>query len=278
MHFLNISDTMLLSRGIVFVTRAFTVFLLSALLANTPLLSGVEAESITVAAAADVAACLDEVNAAFRVLHPTVTITPVLGSSGTLCAQIANGAPYEVFLSADVKYPTALIEKNLADRASLTAYGIGRLVLWTTVPGLDVARGFVLLDDPLIAHVAIADPSHAPYGAAAQASLEHAGRWQNVQPRMVLGENVAQAVQFVQSGNAQVGIVAMSQVLAPKLRGVGTWWEVPMDTYPELRQAAVLTVRGAANPTARAYLAFLSTPEARAIFDRFGFRLPDVQP
>lgn len=284
MHFLNVSKHMTYSFGVVsanrpwFLRKSPAIFLLSVLLASSVPIWGAESESLTIAAAADVAACLDEVNAAFLVVHPTVRIAAVLGSSGTICAQIANGAPYEVFLSADVAYPTSLIDTGCAERDSLTPYGIGRLVWWTTMPGLDVTRGFALCDDPLVTHVVIANPSHAPYGAAAQAALEHAGRWQSVQSRLVFGDNVAQAVQFVQSGNAQVGIVAMSQVVAPRLQGVGWWWEIPADTYPVLQQAAVLTKKGAAKPIARAYITFLSSPEARVIFNRFGFRLPDVQP
>ena len=242
--------------------------------------SAVAAEtSVSIAAAADLVACLDALDAVFKVEHPQVALQRTVGSSGNFRAQIAAGAPFDVFMSADVAYPQALIAAGLAQAESLTPYGTGRIVLWTTTPGLDAKRGYALLAEPAVRKLAIANPAHAPYGRAAQAALERAGLWAGLQAglqaKLVYGDNIAQAAQFVQSGNAQVGIVALSLVLAPNAGG--SWWEIPTEDYPPLLQAAVLTNKGVGNASARAYLAFLATPAARKVFARYGFIVPHDQ-
>lgn len=232
------------------------------------------AEELSVAAAADLTYCLEDLNAAFQKAHPDATVKVSSGSSGNFFAQIKNGAPFDVFLSADMNYPRELITAGLAQEGDVVQYAVGRIVLWTTNEKVEVSKGLaVLRDGSVVKKIAIANPAHAPYGRAAKAALEHEGLWPAVEGRLVLGENVAQAAQFVQTGNADAGIVALSLVMSPKLAKVGRSFEIPVETYPPLEQGAVITKVGAGKPLAKAYLDFLRSADARKIFDRYGFRL-----
>lgn len=230
------------------------------------------AESLSVAAASDLVYCLEELNAAFRRTHPGIDLKVSTGSSGNFFAQIKNGAPLDVFLSADVKYPEELIKAGLADEKSLTIYGIGRIVVWTVKDTIDVSAGLAALDAAAVKKIAIANPDHAPYGRAAKAALEQAKLWDSLKDRMVFGENIAQTAQFVETGNADAGIVALSLVMSPLLSKVGRWALVPVELYPKLEQAAVVTRHGTGNPLASDYVEFLRSREAREVFDRYGFR------
>ena len=233
------------------------------------------ADSVSIAAAADLVFCLDELDATFKQAHPGADLQVSSGSSGNFTAQIKNGAPFDVFLSADMSYPRDLVKAGLADEKSLTQYAVGRLVFWTSKPGsVDVTRGLAILAQPEpVKKLAVANPDHAPYGRAAREALQHEKLWDAVQPRVVLGENIAQTAQFVETGNADAGLVALSLVLSPRLAKVGKWQEIPVDFYGKLEQGAVLTASGTKNPLARAYLEFLRSPAARQIFDRYGFRM-----
>jgi molybdate transport system substrate-binding protein len=248
--------------------------LVLALLAGFPVRAQESRQPLTVAAAADLVYCLKDLDAAFAKSHPEVDVKVSTGSSGNFCAQIQNGAPFDVFLSADVSFPQTLAKAGLADADSLTIYAIGRIVLWTTKAEVDVSKGLAIVSAGAVKKFAIANPEHAPYGRAAKAALDHEGLWTAAQPKLVLGENIAQTAQFVQTGAADAGVVALSLVLSPALEKAGHWAEIPTDFYPKLEQAAILTARGAKNPAARAYLDYLRSKEARAIFDRYGFRLP----
>ena len=242
------------------------------LVAATALHAG---QTVTIAAASDLVYCLEELNAAFQKAHPEVELKTSTGASGNFIAQIKTGAPFDVFLSADVNYPRELIKAGLAEEKSLQLYAIGHLVVWTTTEGVDVSKGISSLTQPSIRKAAIANPEHAPYGRAAKAAIEHAQLWDSLKEKIVYGENIAQTAQFVETGNAEAGIVALSLVLSPKLAKKGQWVEVPESDYPRLEQAAVLTKQGASNPTATVYLDFLKSAEARQVFDRYGFRLPE---
>lgn len=233
---------------------------------------------VAIAAASDLVFCLEALHAEFRREYPDTRLQVSTGSSGNFFAQIRQGAPYDVFLSADLRYPRELIAAGAAESSSLTLYAIGRLVLWTTQPGLDAVELATVVRDARVRRFAIANPTHAPYGRAACEALERAGAWREAQPKLVFGDNIAQTAQFVQKGGAEAGLVALSLVLAPNLQGVGRWVEVPEDWHSPLEQGAVLTIRGAGNPAARAYLEFLRSPAARQIFHRYGFRLPAAVP
>ncbi|HEY6676062.1 MAG TPA: molybdate ABC transporter substrate-binding protein [Terrimicrobium sp.] len=154
-------------------------------------------------------------------------------------------------------------------------YAIGHLVVWTASDAVDISSGIQSLAAPRIRKVAIANPEHAPYGRAAKAALAYFDAWDTVQGKLVFGENIAQAAHFVETGNADAGSVALSIVLAPSLSSKGRWIEVPNHAYSPLEQGAVVTRNGAANPAAQVYIEFLRSADARTIFDRFGFRLPE---
>lgn len=236
----------------------------------------IRAETLMVAAAADLTYCLPELDKAFQAQHAGVEIQLSTGSSGNFFAQIQNGAPFDVFLSADLHYPDELIKAGDAVRASLLVYGSGRLVLWTNKPqSVDVTRGLdALRDTRAVQKVAIANPEHAPYGRAARAALQKAGLWDEIQSRLVVGENIAQALQYVETQNADAGLVALALVRSPRLSGTGKYAEVDDRLYPPLNQAAVITRHGADKAAAKAYLEFLGSGTARAIFDKYGFKLP----
>ncbi|HYR90573.1 MAG TPA: molybdate ABC transporter substrate-binding protein [Terriglobia bacterium] len=235
------------------------------LLAAFPL----HAEEFGVAAASDLNFAIKEIIQEFE--HNTghkVRLT--LGSSGNFYAQIKNGAPFDVFLSADLNYPQQLERSGQAVAGSTFVYGIGRIALWVPPRSkidLEKVRMQVLLD-PSVKKIAIANPEHAPYGRAAIAAMEEAGVYSRVKEKLVLGENISQAAQFVQSGAAEIGVIALSIVLSEPMRS-GKHWIVPTDTYPKLEQGAVLVKR--AGPGARAFHEWLRGPQARKVFEKYGF-------
>ena len=231
---------------------------------------------LLIAAAADLKFALDDMLTEFRKAHPEHDTKPTYGSSGTLFAQIDNGAPFDIFFSADVKFPRQLIERGKAEKDSLFSYAIGHLVVWVPKESkLDVAQlGIKTLLDPGVRKVAIANPDVAPYGAAAIAALKKLGVHETVSTKLVLGENVAQAAQFVQSGAADAGVISLSLALAPKMKEVGRFWDVPVIAFPKLEQAGVIRT-GAANRVGAAQLReFLRAPAGRGILRRYGFALP----
>jgi molybdate transport system substrate-binding protein len=232
----------------------------------------IHAQEVTVAAAADLTYCVPVIDAAFENANPGAVVKVSFGSSGNFFQEIRNGAPFDVFLSADMQYPATLAKDGLAEAP--VKYAEGRLVLWTMKSGVDVSRGLVALRDPAVKHVAVANPDHAPYGRAAKAALIHEHLQEELTPKFVYGENIAQTAQYVQTGNADAGLVAMSLVAAPQFAHAGHFYEIPAEEYPALDQAAAVTKAGAGNALAKAYVAFLQTDEARKILERFGFRLP----
>jgi molybdate transport system substrate-binding protein len=201
------------------------------------------------------------------------------GSSGNLFTQIENGAPFDVFFSADMDYPKKLIDSGFADGPSLYRYAVGRLVLWVPASSsLDLQhRGMNVLLDPSVKKIAIANPQHAPYGRAAVAALRHFELYEKVADRLVLGENVSQAAQFVESGNAQVGIVALSHALTPAMQDKGRYWEIPADAYPALNQGVVVVSHSPNKKEAAAFLDYLKTAEAAAIMQHYGFSLSEAK-
>ena len=222
-----------------------------------------EGRKLTVAAAADLNFAMEEVARQVHAAHPEVELQVAYGSSGNFFAQIQSGAPFDVFLSADVEYARRL------GRPVFT-YAVGRLVVWVPADSrLDPATA---LRDPSLKHIAIANPQHAPYGRAAEAALRKMGVWDTVQPRLVLGENIAQTLQFVQSGTAEAGVVALSLALAPAMRGQGRYWEIPLEYYPRMEQGGTILKDSAA---ARAFRAFLLSDGGRRILKQYGFFLPN---
>lgn len=234
----------------------------------------VASAEVYVAAASDLVYCMQELNAEFQKTNSGINVVVSVGSSGTFFAQIRNGAPFDLFLSADMEFPRRLIEEGVAEKGSLTPYAIGRIVLWATRADIDLRDGIGVLTDKAISRIAIANPEHAPYGRAAREAIQKAGIWNTVQSKLVFGENISQARQFVQSGNADIGIIALSLAMAPVVQGSGKYALIPEDAHPRLEQGAVLTERGVKNSGARAYMEFLRSRQARSIFEKYGFILP----
>jgi molybdate transport system substrate-binding protein len=232
------------------------------------------AEPLMVAAASDLAYSIGELAGAFRQQVPGADVKTSLGSSGNFFAQIKNGAPFHVFLSADMLYPKRLAAEGAADGATLATYAIGRLAVWSLDPRFDLKQGLSVFRDARLSRVAIANPHVAPYGMAARAALQHHGVWDAVSGKLVLGENVAQTAQFIQTGNAQVGVVSYATVLAPRLKGVGSYYLVPEAGLAPIEQGAIITARGKSHPHAARFMQFLQSAAARAILQRHGFTLP----
>jgi molybdate transport system substrate-binding protein len=199
-----------------------------------------------------------------------VKVNVTTGASGTLTAQILKGAPFDLLMAADLEYPRQLVKGGYAG-SEVIVYGRGRLVLWSMKPGIDVSRGLSVLGDAPVARIAIANPAHAPYGRAAKAALVKADVWQEIERKIVLGENVAQTAQFIETRHVDAGLVALSVIRGA--RRDGSYFELPLDSYPRMDQGAVLTKRGAQNDEARAFLAFLQTQQARATLKEHGFEI-----
>ena len=229
-------------------------------------------EKITIAAAADLKFALDEVVVLFNKSHPAGQIETVYGSSGKFQTQIQQGAPYDMYFSADIAYPRALKEAGFAS-SDAQPYAVGRIVLWSASRD----AGKLKLGDLAgadIHKIAIANPKHAPYGKRAEEALKAAGVWEKVETKLVYGENVAQTAQFVQTGNAQAGIIALALAISPELAKQGGYALIPDTLHQPLEQGFVITKRAAANPLARAFAQFMSSREARAVMVRYGFVLP----
>jgi molybdate transport system substrate-binding protein len=238
------------------------------MLATAPL----RAEQIHVAAAADLRFALDEIVALYTKAHPGERIEVSYGSSGKFYTQILNGAPYDLFFSADIELPEKLVEAGLAGPA-VRPYALGRLVLWR--PGRD-APAITLADlaRPEFRRIAIANPKHAPYGMRAVEALKTAQVWDAVERRLVYGENIAQAAQFVQTGNADAGIIALSLALAPAFASSGSYTTIPAGLHQPLRQGFVLLKRGEGKALAQAFGDFFALPAVRDIMSRYGFSTP----
>jgi len=230
---------------------------------------------LVVAAAADLSSALKELGDGYE-KKTGIKIKLSFGASGALTQQIQNGAPFDVFFSADMDYPRQLIAAGDADGASLYEYAVGRLVLWVpSDSALDLEhQGMRVLLDSSVKKISIANPQHAPYGRAAVAALKHAELYEQVADRLVLGENVSQAAQFVESGGAQAGFVALAHAVAPAMQGKGKYWEVPTDFYPPLAQGAVVLSHSHHQKEAAAFLAYIKTKEASDLLRKYGFTLP----
>ena len=237
------------------------------------LISAGTAQKLSVAAAADLGSVLPEIAAQYKKQGgPEIKFS--FGSSGNLTTQIQNGAPFDVFFSADEDYPRRLVEQGLAENDSFYRYAVGRLVVWGpkgSLPKFE-QRGLAALADAGCTKIAIANPKFAPYGRAAEAALRHAGIYDAIGARLVVGENVSQAAQFLESGNARCGLIPLSHAL--RMKSPGEYWALPLDAYPTLNQAAVVLTHSRQKGPARTFLEFLRTPEATSLLRRHGFSLP----
>ena len=227
------------------------------------------AGEVLVAVAANFAAPIARIGEAFKAGTGHV-LKISTASTGKFYSQIVGGAPFEVFLAADDETPKRLLAENHAVAGTRFTYAIGKLVLWSARPGLVDDQGAVLASDRF-RYLAVANPKTAPYGAAAHQVLKARGLAEALAPRLVTGESIAQAYQFVATGNAEIGFVALSQVALPGKSATGSMWRVPQDLYTEIRQDAVLLKPGASNPAALALLEFLKGETARQIIRNHGY-------
>jgi len=235
----------------------------------------VNSKELFVAAAADLSSALQEISDRYE-NKTGVKVKLSFGASGALTQQIQNGAPFDVFFSADMDYPRQLIAAGEADGASLYQYAVGKLVLWVPADSpLDVEhKGMSVLLDPFVKKIAIANPQHAPYGRAAVAALRHAGMYDQIQDRLVLGENISQAAQFAESGNAQAGFVALAHAIAPAMQGKGKYWVVPADYYPALAQGVVGVTHSQHKKEASEFLVYIKTKDVTELLKKYGFEVP----
>jgi molybdate transport system substrate-binding protein len=257
--------------------HALTSLLLGAALTlGAALRAQAPAAPLAVAAAGDLRGVLEELKAGFEAGHPGARLELSFGASGSLTAQIQQGAPFDLFLSADEGFPAQLQKAGLTDPQGPFRYTTGSLVLWVRKDlGLDPVRsGWKVLTDPSVRKVSMANPQTAPYGRAAEAALRQVGSYPAVQPKLVFADNIAQAAQFLQAGAAEAGLISQAQANNPVLRDAGLAWTVPADTYPPLRQAGVILKRCAAPELARAFQAYLVGPEGQALFARHGYSRP----
>ena len=252
------------------ILSKYIAFLLAALLAGPY----ARAQAVKVAAAADLKFAMTELAAQFE-KQSGAKLDVTYGSSGNFLSQIQNGAPFDLFFSADSEYPKKLEAAGLTEPGILREYAVGHIVIWTpTDSEINAAKdGWKSLLHPRVKKIAIANPEHAPYGRAAVAAIKKAGIYEQVKDKLVYGENISQAAEFVQSRNAQAGIVALSLALSPAMKN-GNRWEIPADSYPAIKQAAVILKASKNKDGARSFLDFVSGPQGREILQRFGFTVP----
>jgi molybdate transport system substrate-binding protein len=232
-------------------------------------------QRIKVSAASDLTFVFKHVVARFeKQTGNSVKLT--YGSSGNFFSQIQNGAPFDLFFSADVSFPQKLEAAGLTEPGSIYEYARGEIIIWASnASRLDLTKGLAVLLDPTIRKIAIANPLHAPYGAAAVAAMKHAGVYDQVKDKFVRGENISQAAQFVHSGNAEVGIVALSLALSPAMKSDGRYVVIPPQDYPPLIQAAVILKSSREKELANQFLRFLKEPETAMLMKEYGFSIPN---
>lgn len=261
------------------VTRSQALLTLLVLVL-APFVCDIAAQSppLTVAAAADLGPALRELAAAYEKRTGT-HVSLVFGSSGNFATQIEHGAPYDIFFSADTDYPRQLESKGLVVPSSLYRYAIGKLVIITpnNSPLELKGHGMDALIDPSVQKIAIANPQHAPYGRAAVAAMKRADVYSRVAGKVVLGENVSQAAQFVLSGNAQIGLVPLSLAIAPGMADESKYWQLPDGSYPPIEQAVVILKRTKELPSAEKFLQFVKSPDAAVVLRRYGFQPPEAK-
>lgn len=231
----------------------------------------VQAQEVRVAVAANFRDAFNDIARAFGKANPGVRVTPSFGASGAFTQQIVNGAPFDLFLAADMSFPRALEAQNLAEPGTLRVYARGKLVLF--VPGGPAPRGLEALRDPKFRRVVIANPETAPYGRAAVQALQASGLYDLIRPRLVFAQDIAQAAQLTLTA-ADAGFIAYSAVFTPAFKDKGGFFIVPQRLYDPLDQG-MLVVRGRKRPEVQAFYDFLRSPEALRVIRAYGYQVPD---
>lgn len=245
----------------------------SLLIAATVFAAGAaQAEKLTIAAAADLKFAMDEIVAHFKAENPKDQIEVIYGSSGKFHTQVQQGAPYDLYFSADIAFAENLFKAGHA-ASPVIPYAVGRIVLWSS--NRDASKLTLdSLTDPKIARIAIANPKHAPYGKRAEEAMRAMKVWDKVEHKLVYGENIAHTAQFVQSGNAQVGIIALALALNPALANKGGFYLIPDNLHAPLEQGFIITKRAAGNATAKRFADYMNSKATRATMTKYGFVLP----
>jgi molybdate transport system substrate-binding protein len=230
--------------------------------------------NLRIAAAADLKFAMTDMVAQFQ-KQTGIKVDITYGSSGNFFSQLQNGAPFDLFFSADIEYPRKLETAGLGEPGTLYTYAVGRIVIWMPADSkIDVARQqWNALLDPRVHKIAIANPEHAPYGRAAVAALQKASFYDQVAPKLVYGENISQAAQFAQSGNAQAGIIALSLAVSPAMAD-GKRWEIPEQLHPPIEQGVILLKNALNKSQAREFLNFVKSDTFRATLEKYGFAFP----
>ena len=232
--------------------------------------------TLTLAVASSVQFAMEDLIKAYHAAHPEVIVKATYGSSGNFFAQIQNQAPFDLFFAADMDYPEKLAKAGLALDGEVSRYAVGGLVLWVpNVSSFDVEKlGIQALADPAVKKIAIANPKLAPYGSAAVAAMKALKFFEPSEPKLVLGENITQTAQFVESGAADIGFLALSHAVSDKMKGKGRYWEVPADVFPAIEQGLVIVKSTPNAAAARAFREFILSDAAAKVLQRHGFKLP----
>lgn len=237
--------------------------------------SHAQAEDLAVAAASDLNFAIKELIGEYE-KQSGQHVKLSLGSSGNFYAQLQQGAPFDLYFSADIAYPKKLEEAGLTVPGSLYRYAVGRVVLWAPKQSpIEVSKGLGVLRESTIKKIAIANPKHAPYGRAAVAAMENGQVYAEVKDRLVLGENISQAAQFIESGACDVGIIALSLAMAPAMQSVGSYWLIPAEAHQPLEQGAVVMKQSKQQDAARKFLQFMQSSQGQEVMSRYGFTLPN---
>lgn len=231
----------------------------------------VQAQKIRVAAAANLRYLLDDIKTAYVEKHPEVKVEITLGASGALLTQIINGAQFDFFMAADVSFPQKLKEQGAAE-GNVKTYAFGQLALWSTV--VDVTKGIGIVAENSVVHIALAKPDIAPYGERAVQALTYYGLFEKVKDKIVYADNIAQAAQYVSTGNAEVGFVAQALVLAPDMKDKGNYLLLDRKSYKPVEQGCVLVKTLERNPEAAKFMDFVLSNACKPIFEKYGFILP----
>ncbi len=230
---------------------------------------------LTIAAAADLKFALDELVKDYRGAHPEVEISVTYGSSGNFFAQLENQAPFDLYFSADIDYPRKLAAAGHA-LDDVFLYAVGRIVIWVpSTSKIDVEKlGIESLADATVKKIAVANPQHAPYGRAAVASLKSLRAFDSAEPKLVYGENIAQTAQFIESGSADIGVIALSLAVAPQMKDKGRYYELPLESYPKMEQGGMIVKWTKNAEAARSFRDFVLNDKGRDLLKRYGFFLP----
>lgn len=232
-------------------------------------------EKILIAAASDLNFAMNDMCRAFEKAYPDIKAEVSYGSSGNFYAQIKQGAPYDIFFSADASYPAVLEDEGFSVKGKQQLYAIGKIALWIPKQSaLNPAKGLTIVLDPALKKLAIANPKHAPYGRGAEEALRYYGLWDKVQDKLVFGENISQTAQFAQTGAADAGIIAMSLAVSPGMAAGGNHWMIPDEAHHKLEQVYTVLQRGRDKSAVKIFLEFFQGTQGKKILSDYGFILP----